>query len=175
MDRREAANLAISSAMAILNMLLHEPDIRGAIVGVPLFTHTMVAFCAAFLLKVAWLWDSSGLTIDPRQVQNLVKSVVDVMQNVSAGEKHLAYHIAGGLSKMLDRLENRKCKKDADKAKHLADVDGMMIPPQQPQPQDVIVDSFELYGLDFGSGWNDFGSSFDFFPLAGSGNDRRQI
>ena len=78
-DRCEAANTAISSAMATLNMVLHEPDIRKALVGVPLFTHTMVAFSAVFLLKVAWKWGSAPLNIDHHQVLGLVQDVIDVL------------------------------------------------------------------------------------------------
>lgn len=106
MDRKESANIAISSAMACLNMVLEEPDIRDAIVGVPIFTHTMVTFSAVFLLKVAVNWNSAYLSIDGRQVRRLVERVIDLMTCVSAGEKHLTRHIARGLSKMLERFDS---------------------------------------------------------------------
>lgn len=106
MDRKESANIAISSAMACLNMVLEEPDIRDAIVGVPIFTHTMVTFSAVFLLKVAVNWNSAYLSIDGRQVRRLVERVIELMTCVSAGEKHLTRHIARGLSKMLERFDS---------------------------------------------------------------------
>lgn len=104
MDRKESANIAISSAMACLHMVLDEPDIRDAIVGVPIFTHTMVTFSAVFLLKVAVTWNSAYLSIDGRQVRRLVERVIELMGRVSAGERHLTRHIARGLSKMLERF-----------------------------------------------------------------------
>lgn len=105
MDRKESANIAISSAIACLSMVLEEPDIRDAIVGVPIFTHTMVTFSAVFLLKAAVNWNSAYLSIDGRQVRRLVQRVIELMNCVSAGERHLTRHIARGLSKMLERFD----------------------------------------------------------------------
>ncbi|RFU30115.1 hypothetical protein B7463_g6209, partial [Scytalidium lignicola] len=105
-DRREAANIAISSAIATLNMVLYEPDIRAALVGVPLFTHTMVAFSAVFLLKVAGKWSSASLNIDRRQVVGLVQNIVDVMSGVKASDKHLTHHITNGLKKVLAKFKS---------------------------------------------------------------------
>ncbi|EAW09847.1 putative C6 transcription factor [Aspergillus clavatus NRRL 1] len=106
MDRKESANIAISSAVACLNMVLEEQDIRDAIVGVPIFTHTMVTFSAVFLLKVAVNWNSAYLSIDGRLVRRLVERVIELMNCVSAGERHLTRHIARGLSKMLERFDS---------------------------------------------------------------------
>ncbi|BCS22169.1 putative C6 transcription factor [Aspergillus puulaauensis] len=106
MDRKESANIAISSAMACLNMVLEEQDIRDAIVGVPIFTHTMVTFSAVFLLKVAVNWNSAYLSLDSGQVRSLVERVIDLLNCVSAGERHLTRHIARGLSKMLERFDS---------------------------------------------------------------------
>ena len=115
MDRKESANIAISSAMSTLSLVLEEPDIRDAIVGVPLFTHTMVTFSAVFLLKVAVNWNSSAyLNVDAYQVQHLVEKVIDLLTRVRAGERHLTHHIASGLSKMLERFkETREGSNDA--------------------------------------------------------------
>ncbi|OKL60343.1 Transcriptional activator of proteases prtT [Talaromyces atroroseus] len=104
MDRKECANAAISAAMACLTMVLEEQDVRDAIVGVPIFTHTMVTFSAVFLLKVAVNWNSAYLNIDGRQVRHTVERVIELMNCVSAGERHLTRHIARGLGKMLDRF-----------------------------------------------------------------------
>lgn len=87
-------------------MVLEEPDIRDAIVGVPIFTHTMVTFSAVFLLKVAVNWNSAYLCINGRQVRRLVQRVIELMNCVSAGERHLTRHIAQGLGKMLERFDS---------------------------------------------------------------------
>lgn len=105
MDRRECANTAISAAMSCLNMVLEDQDVRDAIVGVPIFTHTLVTFSAVFLLKVAVNWNSAYLSIDGRQVRHTVERIIELMNCVSAGDRHLTRHIARGLSKMLDRFQ----------------------------------------------------------------------
>jgi hypothetical protein len=104
MDRKECANNAISAAMACLNMVLEDQDVRDAIVGVPIFTHTLVTFSAVFLLKVAVNWNSAYLNIDGRQVRRTVERVIELMTCVSAGDRHLTRHIARGLGKMLERF-----------------------------------------------------------------------
>ncbi|EZF77765.1 hypothetical protein H105_01050 [Trichophyton soudanense CBS 452.61] len=104
-ERKEAANVAISSAMATLNLVLEEVDLRDAVVGVPIFTHTMITFSAVFLLKVAVIWNTGYLNVDAGQVQHLVERIIDLITRASAGEKHLTRHISRGLGKMLERFK----------------------------------------------------------------------
>jgi hypothetical protein len=161
MERREAANVAISSAMATLNMVLYEPDIQNALVGVPLFTHTMVAFSAVFLLKVAWKWNSASFNIDQRQVLCLVQSVIDIMSGVQASDKHLTYHIANGLSKMLAKLRARDLSPSGRANSGVSEMDIV----QNSQMQQSLANPMDTFGLDFPDTWNDFPTSLDFFPI----------
>ncbi|KAJ5988931.1 hypothetical protein N7481_004141 [Penicillium waksmanii] len=151
MDRKESANIAISSAMACLNMVLEEPDIRDAIVGVPIFTHTMVTFSAVFLLKVAINWNSAYLSINARQVRRLVERVIELMNCVSAGERHLTRHIARGLGKMLERFDSWESGWQIGTNNGL--VDGQDVPgganamAQGFPPPDLIYDMVGTYGF----------------------------
>jgi hypothetical protein len=104
-DRKEFANIAVCSAVSILTTVLDEPDIRDSLFGVPLFTHTIIAFSAVFLLKVALKWKPAFLNVDLQQVQGLVEQVVRVLTKVRISEKHLAHHISNGLTKMLETLK----------------------------------------------------------------------
>ncbi|KKK12145.1 hypothetical protein AOCH_000689, partial [Aspergillus ochraceoroseus] len=145
MDRKESANIAISSAMACLNMVLEEQDIRDAIVGVPIFTHTMVTFSAVFLLKVAVNWNSAYLSLDRRQVRGLVERVIALLTCVSAGERHLTRHIARGLSKMLERLDSGTV---GDRRRGGSDVPGGANAMAQGfPPPDLIYDMVGTYGF----------------------------
>lgn len=152
MDRKESANIAISSAMACLNMVLEEPDIRDAIVGVPIFTHTMVTFSAVFLLKVAINWNSAYLSIDAGQVRRLVERVIELMNCVSAGERHLTRHIARGLGKMLERFDSWEAAWQVG-ANNGGAVDGRDVPgganamAQGFPPPDLIYDMVGTYGF----------------------------
>lgn len=131
-ERVKRANLAIESAIATLEVVLDEPDIQRALVGVPLYLHSMITFAAVFLLKIAAKGCSSGipgnnvqqnsiasaaLNIDLTFVRDLVGRTVDLMVSCSrrASERHLSHHIARGLRKMLAGFEEweKRCSTNA--------------------------------------------------------------
>lgn len=123
LERRKRANIAIESAMATLQVVLDERDIQRALVGVPLYLHSMITFAAVFLLKIAAKScsngthngaqsqhnsiASAGLLVDVGYVRVLVGRIVEMMVSCSqrASERHLSHHIARGLRKMLTGLE----------------------------------------------------------------------
>ncbi|OAL05773.1 hypothetical protein IQ06DRAFT_71802 [Phaeosphaeriaceae sp. SRC1lsM3a] len=122
-DRREAANIAISAATSTLMLIFEEPDLRSAMPAVPVFTHTMVAFCATFLLKMVKTWgcvapahspamapDQMGLALNlnPTHVLALARRSSQFLAKVAENlnEKHLTGHIVQGINDLLDRLEN---------------------------------------------------------------------
>ncbi|OQV11026.1 Fungal specific transcription factor domain-containing protein [Cladophialophora immunda] len=128
-NRREAANLAITAAISTLSFISEEPDLRNALAGVPVFTHTMVAFCATFLLKIALEWYNGGkpqahsispswtdaigvigISFDFGRVLSVTRRCADMLGEVSreVSEKHLARHISLGLQKMTQHLEVRE-------------------------------------------------------------------
>ncbi|KAJ5358039.1 hypothetical protein N7541_005197 [Penicillium brevicompactum] len=122
-ERRKRANIAVESAIATLQVCLDERDIQRALVGVPLYLHSMITFAAVFLLKIAakvcsngaipgsqgkqTSIASAGLQVDVSYVRVLVSRVVELMVSCSqrASERHLSHHIARGLRKMLTGLE----------------------------------------------------------------------
>jgi hypothetical protein len=123
LERRKRANIAVESAIATLQVCLDERDIQRALVGVPLYLHSMITFAAVFLLKIAakvcsngaipgsqgqqTSIASAGLHVDVGYVRVLVGRVVELMVSCSrrASERHLSHHIARGLRKMLTGLE----------------------------------------------------------------------
>jgi hypothetical protein len=121
-ERKKHANLAIESAIETLLVVLDEPDIQRALIGVPLYLHSMITFAAVFLLKIAAKCcsgtlpnaqgqqnsiASAGLSIDAPYVRALVGKIIELMVTCSrrASERHLTHHIARGLRKMLTGLE----------------------------------------------------------------------
>jgi hypothetical protein len=64
----------------------------------------MITYATVFLLKVQQKWDGAQIGIDLMQIQDLVSRVINLLQEAKAGERHLAHHIAVGLSKMLERV-----------------------------------------------------------------------
>jgi hypothetical protein len=121
-DRREAANIAISAATSTLTLIFEEPDLRKAMTAVPIFTHTMVAFSATFLLKMAKTWGGMaqaqspewatepiglGLNFNINQVLSLARRSSSFLAKVAENlnEKHIARHIVEGLNDLLKRLD----------------------------------------------------------------------
>lgn len=121
-DRREAANIAITAATSTLTLIFEEPDLRKSMSAVPIFTHTMIAFCATFLLKMAKTWGSAaqvrspesagepiglGLNFNTAQVVSLARRsatfLAKVAENLS--EKHLTRHIVHGINLLLKQLD----------------------------------------------------------------------
>jgi hypothetical protein len=114
LNRREAAMAAISAAVSTLICILSEGDIRKALNGVPLFTHTMVAFCATFLLKIAGIWSRGGdalsqalgLGFNLSEVVSLTRRSADLLSEVAedVSEKHMTRLIVAGIRELLQRV-----------------------------------------------------------------------
>jgi hypothetical protein len=108
-DRREAANIAISAATSTLSLLFSEPDLRSAMPAVPVFTHTMVAFCATFLLKIIKQWTCTDpvLDINVPQVIALARQAASFLAKVAenVNEKHLSSHIVQGINDLLEQMD----------------------------------------------------------------------
>ncbi|KAF1834146.1 fungal-specific transcription factor-like protein [Decorospora gaudefroyi] len=124
-DRREAANIAISAATSTLTLIFEEPDLRKAMTAVPIFTHTMVAFSATFLLKMAKTWGGMaqaqaqspelwatepiglGLNFNIAQVLSLSRRSASFLAKVAQNlnEKHITRHIVHGINDLLTRID----------------------------------------------------------------------
>ncbi|CAJ2508304.1 Uu.00g094900.m01.CDS01 [Anthostomella pinea] len=104
-ERKEFANMAISAAASILTFVLEEEDMRRALVGTPLYVHTMIAFASVFLMKVATKWNRiMGLNVESNYVSHLLERMIVLLKSSVTSERHLLYHIASGLEKMLENL-----------------------------------------------------------------------
>ncbi|KAF2876862.1 fungal-specific transcription factor-like protein [Massariosphaeria phaeospora] len=132
-DRREAANIAITAATSTLALIFEEPDLRRALSGVPIFTHTMVAFCATFLLKMAKTWGGVaqaaspewtmepiglGLNFNIGQVLSLTRRSANLQARVaeSLNEKHLIRHIVAGVRELLNHFDTPGTPSSQDNA-----------------------------------------------------------
>ncbi|KAG6366532.1 hypothetical protein INS49_000709 [Diaporthe citri] len=104
-QRKEFVNLAISAAASILTFVLEEGDMRRALVGTPLYVHTMITFASAFLMKGTTMWSRvMGLNIEAGYVTNLLERVVSLLKTSVTSDRHVLHHIAFGLEKMLAKF-----------------------------------------------------------------------
>ncbi|KAF4872783.1 Transcriptional activator of proteases prtT [Colletotrichum siamense] len=108
-ERKEFANMAISAASSILTLVQEEEDLRRALVGTPLYVHTMIAFASVFLMKVAAKWGSiMGLNIEYANVSRVLDKMVTVLKAAVTSDKHMLKHIGQGLEKMLERMRTAR-------------------------------------------------------------------
>ncbi|KAH7143794.1 hypothetical protein EDB81DRAFT_947824 [Dactylonectria macrodidyma] len=103
-ERKEFTNMAISAAASILTFVLEEEDMRRALVGTPLYVHTMIAFASVFLMKVATKWNRiMGFNIEHSylNVSHLLEKMIILLKSSITSDRHVLHHIANGLEKML--------------------------------------------------------------------------
>jgi hypothetical protein len=113
-QRREFANLAVANAIGTLGFVLEDPSMRASIVGIPLYLHTMITYASVFLLKVQMRWKTAQLNIESQLALSLIDRAAQLLAQSGASEKHLAHHIARGLSSMTTKAKSRKLKKAPD-------------------------------------------------------------
>jgi hypothetical protein len=118
-QRRDFANLAVQNAVGTLAFVLDDPSIRASIVGVPLYLHTMITYACVFLLKVHMRWKTARLSIDTQLALNLIERSAELLASSGGSEKHLAHHIARGLTSMMKKTKKGKKKDPAQQTTNL--------------------------------------------------------
>ncbi|WQF82063.1 hypothetical protein CDEST_07077 [Colletotrichum destructivum] len=106
-ERREFINLAIGSASAALELILTDADMRRAVIGVPLYLLTTIAYAAMFLMKVHAQWKAARLDVRYDDVVDLIERVVLLLEETNRCARHVAHYIGRGLSNMLDKFKER--------------------------------------------------------------------
>ncbi|OJD29110.1 fungal specific transcription [Diplodia corticola] len=108
--RREFINMAVENATTCLSFVLDEPDIRKAIVGVPLYLSTTITFSTVFLMKVHSNWRSAQLNTNFGLIVDLVQRVIKLLSDAKAGDRHVSTHTARGLAHMLKKFRDREAR-----------------------------------------------------------------
>jgi hypothetical protein len=109
-ERKEFVNTAVAAAMSILTFVLEESDMRRALVGTPLYVHTMIAFASVFLMNIATIKTQHAplgrhISVDPQLVFFNVEAMVELLQSMVVSDRHLIQHVAAGLSTMLHKAK----------------------------------------------------------------------
>jgi hypothetical protein len=115
--KKEFVNIAATAAFNILDLLLEDPWMRKALVGVPLFVHTMLTFACLFLFKLGTQWNrfflGVGFAMDLNSLCHLIGRVVHCIRTSTAGERHIVHHIAVGLDKMIAKCRELHASRHA--------------------------------------------------------------
>jgi hypothetical protein len=104
-ERCQFINLAISSASSALRLILDDEDMRKAVIGVPLYLLTTIAFASMFLMKVQSRWKCAQLDISFDAVTSLLEDIISLLNDNRGCVRHLASYIGRGLRNMLDKLK----------------------------------------------------------------------
>ncbi|RSM15863.1 hypothetical protein CDV31_004805 [Fusarium ambrosium] len=103
-ERRDFINNAIQSAFSALNLILDDPDMRKAVLGMPLYLLTTITYACLFLIKLQSQWNSAQLNISTMDVVNVVERTTTMLHNTHHCERHVIHYVKMGLSSMLKTL-----------------------------------------------------------------------
>ncbi|KAG5977392.1 hypothetical protein E4U55_006847 [Claviceps digitariae] len=106
-ERREFVNLAIGSAFGALELILNDPDMRPAVIGVPLYLLTTIAYACLFLMKAQTQWRSANLNIRYESVASIIEGIVSLLDETSPCVRHVAHYLGRGLQGMLSKFQER--------------------------------------------------------------------
>ncbi|KAF4975474.1 hypothetical protein FZEAL_7737 [Fusarium zealandicum] len=124
MDRQEASNIAIMAAMSTARLISDDENLQQALIGLPIFTHAMIAVCATFLLKMAVVFGEPssgndhtlhlpmnlaeyGLNFHTKTALANVERLVRVLGQVAdnASQRHVARQVVTGLGELLQQFK----------------------------------------------------------------------
>ncbi|POR36403.1 Fungal specific transcription factor, putative [Tolypocladium paradoxum] len=112
-ERRHFVNLAISSASAALSLILNDGDMRKAVIGVPLYLHTTIAYACLFLMKAQSQWRSANLAIRYEDVVALIEGTISLLEETRRCVRHVAHFLGRGLNTMLQKFKERSANDEA--------------------------------------------------------------
>jgi hypothetical protein len=85
---------------------------RRAVVGVPLYLLTTIAYSSIFLIKVCSSWRTVVVQPSVDDVVGLVAPVISMLNATQGYARHVAHYIGQGLSTMLDRFKSGESAKN---------------------------------------------------------------
>ncbi|KAF5024345.1 hypothetical protein F66182_3575 [Fusarium sp. NRRL 66182] len=98
----DTASMAVTSASAIIDILLSDPDLSLSIVGIPSYLLSMTAFAAMFLAKVSHKYGDDLFRRD--QALDQITRLINHFRSLSMGKWHLAKLMIRGLETVTSLL-----------------------------------------------------------------------
>ncbi|KAM0330222.1 hypothetical protein ACHAQA_004397 [Verticillium albo-atrum] len=169
-ERRHFIDSALASASAALQLILNDPDMRRAVIGVPLYLLTAMAYAAIFLMKVQSEWKAAEFNISFTEVVTLLEATVSLLNDSQGCVRHVAHYLGKGLNTMLEKFKDREAmlQQQAQMA-----ADGQQ---QQQQAQQQQQQFAQGWSQDAQQSWNNwmlggapevdqFGIGAEYYPL----------
>ena len=112
-------------------MIITDPDVKIALVGLPCYVQSMIGFACMFLAKLSSM--HGGGIVERSAVMDLVSRLVLVYRATPVGKWHLVHLMADGLERILEILQGHK---EADvAARHTANFPSAQV--DQPSDTDM--------------------------------------
>jgi hypothetical protein len=101
-NMKEFAHSAMDSAASIVRLIVDDRSVQSSLAELPTYYHTMLAFAAVFLLKIARR-GPTNIRIDRDESFGLMERFIAVLTNVTAKvhQQHSLYNIATSIRKLL--------------------------------------------------------------------------
>jgi len=100
----DPAASAVAAATNTVNVLISDPEIQPALVGMPSYMHSMTGYTCMFLAKLATVHGDQ--LIEKPLVIDLTSRLVALYRSTPVGKFHLMNLMADGLDKVVVALQN---------------------------------------------------------------------
>lgn len=100
--------------MAILNIIITEPVVREALVGLPCYVQSMIGFACMFLMKL--ITNYGNQLVDRNEFIDILSRLVAAYQVTPVNSWHLVHHMGNGLERMLRALRQQPSNTTIDPA-----------------------------------------------------------
>lgn len=166
----ETAMMAVDSAKSIVDLILHDADIRTAFVGMPHYFHTMIAFACSFLLKVSTMYRKQ-IAIEVQNIFDVISRVVEFCKNCQCTPYHLVHWIGEGLQVLLSRCKDAMSRHDCSRERsgpRQFDPNERLEETQEASSQHNNLDNGIVTAGSLGAVWNTAREAAMFHPSDGS-------
>ncbi|KAF4120048.1 Fungal trans [Geosmithia morbida] len=102
---RDSAVAAVTAATAIVEMLITNPEMRPALVGMPSYMHAMTGYACMFLARLATQPHLDDV-VQTSVVVGLVKRLIALYRSAPVGRWHLVKLMGDGLDKIIAKLQD---------------------------------------------------------------------
>ncbi|TDZ32579.1 Transcriptional activator of proteases prtT [Colletotrichum spinosum] len=103
-DCTDVAQVAVSSARAIVELTANDPDIKIGLVGMAHYCHTMIAYACSFLLKLATS-RQYDLGLDQNDTFRAIRDVAVMCESAQCTRFHLLHWMGAGLRQLVAKCE----------------------------------------------------------------------
>jgi hypothetical protein len=90
------AQLAVQSAISIINSVIADVDLTAAIVGWPHYFHSIIAYACSFLIKTVTVHRGS-VDVAADTIKDLLAKIIELCLSRECGQYHLIHWIGRGL------------------------------------------------------------------------------